>query len=443
MAGGGDADATFACSDAVDYARSVEEASETCGDLRELEVVCCPAPAERPCPFCEGGITGWDGGAIPGASFTCDDVAKYAVTIEGSSEACSGVKEVEAACCPTPADDPCSLCSEGVTAGDDFVIDGEDGPITCADAIKYAIDFEEASETCAGIKDVEALCCPTPAQNPCTLCAGGITAEEGFVLFGADGLTCRAFAERVATADASSEACADSQYAEVFCCPAPARRPCPVCAATGLTAAAGTPLSPDTDGATCGDLVRYAPGLEEASDLCATFREEAQRHCCPAPPGGGGGRGDGGGDADAGGRAPPPGGGGGRGDGGEDADVDAGGRAPPPTRGSKAGGGGKSGKAEKAEREAHGVGAPTAASALHTRASRKSKVASSTSKSSKTKASKAKRDASTSGEATARPSAAGESSKSASSTSKSRDTRFRGPQVSHRENLFGARFREP
>ena len=95
----------------------------------------------------------------------------YAAFFEATSATCAGIQAIELACCPAPTDAPCALCADGITAREGFVLpdDGKDAT-TCAEVVNYAVLFEAASEACASIQGMEVLCCPIPADDPCSFC---------------------------------------------------------------------------------------------------------------------------------------------------------------------------------------------------------------------------------------------------------------------------------
>ena len=331
----------------------------------------------------------------------------YAANIKEDSDMCAGLQDpFKFFCCPAPADDPCVICAGDITAGEEFVISEEgDDVTTCADVVAYAANVEEASPTCAGVKRAKAAYCPTPVDNPCTLCPAGITVDDGFVVLGSNGMSCAALAQYVGAAAESSEVCSESKYAEIFYCRTSATRPFPVCAA-GLTVEE-SPCIPDADCATCGDLVYYASGTKEESDMCAVFREE-EKICRPAREGG---------------------------------HQEEGGHSTPKLKSEVAtrssGKGGEEGKE-------HEANAPTT-SAANASEAKGSKAVASTSKSSKAKSSKAKTGKATTSTATAKHTTTGAPSARKASPSTSKGPRYHRVQtLPHRDiDSFRGGFRAP
>ncbi len=80
---------------------------------------------------------------------------------------------------PTPGsvvENSCVICVDGVTFNGEFE-DDEGVTGTCPSAIsRIATAFELGSEKCSiTFNKLERLCCPTPNENPCNLCPDGIT----------------------------------------------------------------------------------------------------------------------------------------------------------------------------------------------------------------------------------------------------------------------------
>ena len=121
-----------------------------------------------PYAFCVDGVTAGDNFVVAeegGTVTTCASMVAYALAFKGASADCAGLQGLEFLFCPTPVDNPCRVCAGGITAGDDFVVSEEgDHVTTCADVVVYAAFFEATSATCAGIQAIELACCPPPAD---------------------------------------------------------------------------------------------------------------------------------------------------------------------------------------------------------------------------------------------------------------------------------------
>jgi hypothetical protein len=150
-----------------------------------LLVVAQEAEVENPCLICPNGATeGVD--FAPYAHYdpiTCKELIDDAKLFETGSLWCSRYEGAGTYCCPTTPDDPCTLCPNGVTVADDY--EPYNDGYTCADWVEYyATDFNAKSDTCTVewvASDIESRCCPTVANNPCTICPDGATAGKEFV----------------------------------------------------------------------------------------------------------------------------------------------------------------------------------------------------------------------------------------------------------------------
>ena len=191
------------------------------------------ALAVDPCLVCRDGATAGDDFApfaTDGLNASCADLIEEIKVIESESETCLGgsFEDVRSMCCPgTPLEDPCIICSGGITAGDDFApsakFDGD--PTTCKLLVDgdYSAAIGAGSESCAYSQDsIEPFCCPTTPENPCIICPDGATADDGFVPFAKyDGVstTCKEFIDYYKLIEKGSEKCNGSQHVEGHCCP--------------------------------------------------------------------------------------------------------------------------------------------------------------------------------------------------------------------------------
>ena len=113
---------------------------------------------------------------------TCKEIIDNATLFETGSLWCAQYEESAGMfCCPTTPDDLCTLCPNGITVADDY-----DGPYnngyTCSDYLdlNYA-NFDAESDACTvgrRASDIESHCCPTVANNPCTICPDGALAKR-------------------------------------------------------------------------------------------------------------------------------------------------------------------------------------------------------------------------------------------------------------------------
>eukprot|EP00579_Thalassiosira_antarctica_P022723 CAMPEP_0201989938 /NCGR_PEP_ID=MMETSP0904-20121228/93111_1 /ASSEMBLY_ACC=CAM_ASM_000553 /TAXON_ID=420261 /ORGANISM="Thalassiosira antarctica, Strain CCMP982" /LENGTH=880 /DNA_ID=CAMNT_0048544185 /DNA_START=21 /DNA_END=2663 /DNA_ORIENTATION=- len=218
------------CSIALAYIEAtMDENTDSCTQVKEVESVCCPTLAANPCPFCSSGLTSTASSEVPGADgATCGDLVENANYLEEDSETCGFYELAEPFCCPTgDAVTPCPFCPDGITLDASGLtstasseVPGADGA-TCGDLVENANYLEEDSETCGFYELAEPFCCPTgDAVTPCPFCPDGITLDEDFVIPGApNGETCGDLVEIARTSDGNGEICPQVQAAEIICCP--------------------------------------------------------------------------------------------------------------------------------------------------------------------------------------------------------------------------------
>lgn len=137
------------------------------------------------------------------------------------------------------------------------------------------------------MKRTEDLCCPPQAENPCSFCAGVVTAD-GSTPVGdeADGITCFSLSSDALTVEEESEMCTEMKEAELTCCPAeaavsvvPTPVPmdgCQVCV-DGLTVLENTVIG---QGRTCGGMIADALDQDPDSGVCRAM-QQLQDTCCP------------------------------------------------------------------------------------------------------------------------------------------------------------------
>ena len=128
-------------------------------------------------------------------------------------------------------ENPCLICPDGATAGDDYVPYASREPITCKELIDNATLFETGSLWCSEYEESAGLyCCPTTPDDPCTLCPNGITVADDYDPYN-DGNTCSDKLDFYAYYDAKSDTCTvgPGAYIESHCCPTEANNPCIIC----------------------------------------------------------------------------------------------------------------------------------------------------------------------------------------------------------------------
>ena len=175
------------CKDLIDWAKQFESGSDACG-LYDIDVAfCCPSPAsvddsavaptttastlgagtgvDNPCIICLDGTAADDFAphAEDGDSRTCADFINEAKLYETGSDDCGWFEFQELHCCYTIPENPCIICPDGATAGDDYVpeyIDNSVTRATCKDLIDWAKQFETGSDACGRYGIDVAYCCP-------------------------------------------------------------------------------------------------------------------------------------------------------------------------------------------------------------------------------------------------------------------------------------------
>jgi hypothetical protein len=109
--------------------------------------------------------------AWAGDPITCEELIDNAKLFETGSLWCSRYEGAGLKCCPTRPDDSCTLCPNGITVADDY--DPYNDGFTCSYWMNYCatnFDAKSASCTVGWGEYIESRCCPTVANNPCTIC---------------------------------------------------------------------------------------------------------------------------------------------------------------------------------------------------------------------------------------------------------------------------------
>jgi trypsin len=264
------------CGDLIEAAKQYNTGSEWCGLSEMHELHCCPTVPENPCIICPNGATAGDD-FVPqyeGNTLTCKDIIDYDNQYEAESDYCGFIgKYDELYCCPeedvmsTPsptlspaegsegtvhtADNPCIICPDGATAGDDFAPYTDSGnSMTCGELIDAAKSYEAHSAWC-GLRSLDAVyCCPTAPANPCIICPFGAFAGDDFVLRPSTGstTTCREIIDLAMRFESGSQYCKLNEADEALCCPlvegiTVAPSPTEI-TSSSPTSGSATPLSP-------------------------------------------------------------------------------------------------------------------------------------------------------------------------------------------------------
>lgn len=116
----------------IEFAPLFESGSFVCGYFEVYELPCCFTEPDDVCIICPDGATVGDVFVPYGdtSNSTCTDLIDSAALFETSSSYCGAHGEMfERECCPpsgtielttTAADNPCNICPDGATAGNDF-----------------------------------------------------------------------------------------------------------------------------------------------------------------------------------------------------------------------------------------------------------------------------------------------------------------------------------
>lgn len=180
---------------------------------------------ENSCGICpDGALLGMDDlapYADDGDPITCKELIEASELFETGTFWCSYYEYQGSICCPPVSQprDPCTICPDGVTVADDVA-----ASFGCAEYIKGVLQFESESDVCTiQGKYYESSCCPVAAEDPCVICPDGASAGDDFAPYAdaGDPRTCKEFIEVYTTFDAGSELCSMGEVEEHYCCPAP------------------------------------------------------------------------------------------------------------------------------------------------------------------------------------------------------------------------------
>ena len=121
--------------------------------------------ATNPCSVCNGTVEDESIVLSQAGGLTCGTLLSDAIVVEEDSNECTQMKSAELTCCPSPAENPCSVCNG--TEVDESVVISADGGLTCATLVADALNVEEGSDSCAQMKVAEGTCCPqAPTMSP-------------------------------------------------------------------------------------------------------------------------------------------------------------------------------------------------------------------------------------------------------------------------------------
>jgi len=182
-----------------------EDYDESCELSNYVQLFCCPDDAQTQaqagefvgdnlCTICPNGITNREDYTpfiADGDTTTCKALVDE-VNFFGT-DFCDGTSIYEMLCCPSEDREPCTLCPNGITAGDDYQPNIEDGDTaTCKELIDVtAMVLSEGDESCEGSKIMQAYCCPGAEENPCLICPNGLSVDKEDIILDGDSLTCK------------------------------------------------------------------------------------------------------------------------------------------------------------------------------------------------------------------------------------------------------------
>ena len=166
----------------------------------------------------------------------------------------------------------------------------------CEDYVELTKALEADSEECSMFLQSEQVCCsPTPPENPCQFCPGGIDVEgsptAAFLSeeqLAEEVASCEYYVGSATVLEKDSEECSLTLMVEQTCCPGqiePPDNPCPFC--QGGIDIEGSPFASSMDEtmlaesvAVCEYLVDLAKVLEADSEECSAALLEGEPSCC-------------------------------------------------------------------------------------------------------------------------------------------------------------------
>jgi hypothetical protein len=213
---------------------------------------------------------------------TCAQLIQEALTVESGTDDCGWAEFDEIFCCYTSPTNPCIICPDGATAGDDFVPEIEGNTLTCAVLIEFSILFASESDSCRLYGSVLPECCP---PSTCVICPNGpSTGLDDYAPYAidGDGRTCAELIQEALTIESGTEDCGWAELNDgIECCYSEPANTCIICP-DGVTASLGDDYVPEYDNntATCADLITGAMRFESGLDACGLYDIDAA-FCCP------------------------------------------------------------------------------------------------------------------------------------------------------------------
>jgi len=237
---------------------------------------------DGPCLICKDGIAVNEFSYWTVDEEDCETVVKnYKDFAAEGSELCELAEGTyQERCCPTPAENPCAVCPNGVTATTisdalmnamtDDAMDGEFSLDEWCSIVPSFQQFEADSDECdqGFVEEIEAVCCPTTPKNPCSVCPNtGITVDDNY---------CEYDLELSKVLEADTLRCKEIQFEEFLCCPTLAKTPCSLCQDNDSFNA--DKMLNDGSGITCGGV---SLATEEGSEACEYVKDSwFGSQCC-------------------------------------------------------------------------------------------------------------------------------------------------------------------
>jgi len=199
-----------------------------------------------------------------GGPITCKELIEAAKLFEIGTYWCSSYEAHELHCClhMDLPEDSCTLFPNGITAGDDSL------PYeACSKGIAAFVECESESDVCTIQGKFTSLIAALlqPAENPCMICLDEVTDGDDHV--SPSWVVNKEIIESYTTFEAGSELCAFKGNEEAYCFPTSTALENP-CSIFPGSATAGRDFVPISSTSTCGVLIEEARVFENGSRLC-------------------------------------------------------------------------------------------------------------------------------------------------------------------------------
>jgi hypothetical protein len=209
---------SMTCSELINSSTDFESGSQTCALSSVYKISCCPTrttpnPAEDVINVTAPTETPTETPTV--AAMTPAPTPAPVVDITVATTMTTSTLGAG-----TGGDNPCIICPDGTAVGD-FAPYVDDGDLrTCADLIDEAKLYETGSYDCGGFEFGERECCFTPPQNPCIMCPDGATAGDDYVPeYAGNSMTCLELINSSLDFESGSAACGWFDIDAAYCCP--------------------------------------------------------------------------------------------------------------------------------------------------------------------------------------------------------------------------------